>query len=330
MLLVTFHGGKSGYRNVHLYADSGSDTGECLEKHVLQGDWPHADDAELRGIGLVKGDLWVVNGAKGASSSLMIFEKGPDHHYDFVKVFLDSTTTSAVNHPFAFTFDDDGNCYVSNQDTNVVARFSSSGAPCDIPASLPRAASPQPNYNSGTFVASSDGSLDGTPATVPVPTPLGLRFSVDSDGKVQHSVRGALYFEGWSSLLVCDETARAVKVYGESGDLRAVLETIADAPTHLAVWPSNLGPILLIAAGATIYEFSLSKTLKPGVAYRCTPTSIAGLEAGAGMTFNDAGHVFIADRKAKEIYKYISNGSGWDRTTIVDALGDNPEFICHI
>lgn len=330
MLLITFHGSTGGITNVQAYADSGSNAGECVQPEVLHGDWPGAGDdkhVELRGLALDgSGNLWVANGAGGSKgSTLMVFNPSNHNQYEFDDTFVDNETTPAFNHPFGFTFDGDGNCYVSNQDSNVVACFNVAGAPNPLPPAL-QSYSQQPGFNAGTFVASTQGGLDGTPATTPVPAPLGLQFA-PATGKLSNSVRDVLYYEPWNVLFVCDEVALQVKLYDLStGNYLVSIATGTTSPTHLTIQSS----VLYIASGAQVFTYDLSSANPPSSDASATPIETIELKAAAGITFDGDGTMYVADRTANTIYRCVYSDGAWKQQTLVSGLKDNPEFILHV
>jgi hypothetical protein len=321
MWLVSFHGGaKCSTNNVLAYDDSGKELGPALK---VDSSSPALQ--ELRGLALVGTSLYVVNGYKGCSQVLVYVPDGQTtYRYDHV---LAGPELAAMLHPYDLTFDATGNCYVSNQDTNVVVRLSSSGAPISPPSSLPQ------GVLSGTFVASSVGALPHvSPPPPDVQEPQGLAVEcVDKAGKkidcttkgarVKHSVRGVQVYE--SLLCVADEAAGAVKVYDlATGDVKAqIVGGHLKSPVQLLLQDSTL----YIGGGDVVTYYDLSHKLSGKVA----PARYEkGLAEVSGIAFDPDGHFYVAERAAKVILKFEKKDS--TGTPFIKDLCDAPEFILYV
>ena len=323
MLLVTFHGGKPStdvpdpVTNVYAYADGG---GAPVSTDVLRGAHAELKDAELRGMTVAYGSLYVANGRKDANQILRF--TGSGKHYEFAGSLASRASIDSIFHPFAMAFDGSTYAYVSSQDTDVVTRLvvggqgaSASAAP--IPAGLPATGT----FFAGTFVACALGQLPGLTATTPVATPQGLAVGFDETGdKVQHSVRDVVL--SGSSLYVCDEAAGLVKVYDLDGNLTSCSNPVL-SPAHFLVQGGQLylsggDQVLVSAAGSGSPSFAAV----PGVDGK----------GAAGMAFDArGGHFFVADRKKNEIHRYhVSGGTFGKKTTIVSGMPDNPEFLLYV
>src|ERR1700681_2954004 len=157
MLFVTLHGGKPE-RNPHKNnVQSFDKDGRKITPSVLD-DTDNVTLDELRGIYLAGKYLYVAN-ANRTQNSVLCYE-GSEAKYHFVGKFVSNETCKGILHPFDFTFDDAGFCYVSSQDTNVVTRLKVSadgkiGAPAPLAPALPA----DGMFLPGTFVASSVGRL---------------------------------------------------------------------------------------------------------------------------------------------------------------------------
>src|SRR4051794_14400984 len=120
MLFVTLHGGKPWNHphknNVHAYHKDGTRITPCV---LEESEGVMLD--ELRSIQHVGNFLYVAN-ANRTQNSLLCYE-GSDTSYRFVSKFVSQETCKAIVHPFDFTFDGAGYCYLSSQDTNVVTRL---------------------------------------------------------------------------------------------------------------------------------------------------------------------------------------------------------------
>jgi hypothetical protein len=192
VLLVSFHGGPGDQNNVAAYTDQGSTT----SAGILTPSPP--SDAELRGLAVAPdGNLWVANGSKHGSTITAYSWTGST--YVFVATVLEYPAAEALWHPFDVTFRaDDACCYVSNQDTNVVARFVYPGAaPAPVAPALPQTGT----FLAGTFAASACGELPGVRQTTAVKVnDGGLAVTCELEAqcccKVTHSVRGVLCANG--------------------------------------------------------------------------------------------------------------------------------------
>jgi hypothetical protein len=312
MLFVTFHGGKPGKHplrnNVHAYDKNGA----LITRSVLD-DKDGIVLNELRGICLEGKYLYVAN-ANRTQNSLLCYE-GAGTSYRFVSNFVSHQTTEGVLHPFDFSFDGAGFCYLSSQDTNLVTRFKvAAGGKAGEPAPLPAALPAQGRYLPGTFVASSVGNLCDM-ATTAVPAPQGLEYSAAGDKK--HSVRGVLWTNG--ALYVVDQPAGRVKVYGETGKLLGQSNQV-ESPVHLTAQKGTL----YVSGGNEVFTAKLSKP-----AGDLTLTAIPGLHVknGGGIAFSESGHIYIASRTENVIHKFDSN---FKAMAFPCELPDNPEFLLHL
>ena len=251
MLFVTLHGGKPEKdphkNNVQAYDKDGNRiTSSVLDEHenvILN---------ELRGIYLVGKYLYVANANK-TQNSVLCYE-GSRTHYRFVSWFASIQTCDGIVHPFDFTFDGLGHCYLSSQDTNVITRLIVSeegkiGRPAPVATALP----PFGKYLAGTFVASSNGNLSNPPTT-PAANPAGLAYS-DVEAK-KHSVRGVVWANG--RLYVADQPAGAVKVYDIAGKHLGQSAKLEDgAPIHLVV----RNGVLYVSGGNHVLAAKLPSSL---------------------------------------------------------------------
>jgi hypothetical protein len=312
MLFVTFHGGdpdKHPLRNnVHAYDKDG----ELLSKSILD-DTDGVILNELRGICIVKEYLYVVD-ANRTQNSVLCYQ-GSGTRYRFVGKFVSHENTQGVLHPFDFTFDETGYCYLSSQDTNLVSRFTVSadgkfGETAPIPPDLP----PHGKYLPGTFVASSVGNLSDPPTTA-VPAPQGLKYS--AEGAKKHSVRGVLWTNG--ALYVVDQPDGRVKVYGHSGKLLGQ-SNVVESPVHLAAHEGSL----YVTGGN---EVLVAKLSKPAGDLTLMAIPQARIKNGCGMAFSESGHVYVASRTENMILKFDSS---FKQMPFTCELPDNPEFLLHV
>ena len=197
MLLVTFHGGSTGVTNVYAF-DTG--TGQLFTDQALQG--RRSRVPSCAGWCYANALLYVVNGAKKTSTILCFQPQGtgqPPYTFDFLGNFLGPALSkkghfeNSIGHPYALQFFGTL-CYISNQDTNVVAQ--ASVAPDFLTATiepgcqshyLKKQTSFCPSsgcvYLDGTFVASQNGTLpDVKVAATDVPAENGGLAVHISDG----------------------------------------------------------------------------------------------------------------------------------------------------
>jgi len=311
MLFVTFHGGKPGKHplrnNVHAYDKDGKQ----LTPSVLEEcDGVVLD--ELRGIYLVGNFLYVANANK-TQNSLLCYQ-GSDTSYRFVGKFVSPESCKGILHPFDFTFDSAGRCYVSSQDTNIVTRLTVSadgktGTPAPVAPALPA----RGNYLPGTFVASSVGSLCDLPTTA-VPSPMGLQYSAEGDKK--HSVRGVVWAN--NALYVVDQPAGRVKVYDVAGKFLGQSNQV-ETPVHVVVHDGSL-----YVTGAN--EVLTAKLSSPQGNFTLSPIRELRIKNSGGMAFSN-GHFYLASRTENLILKF---DSAFHPVKFASGLPDNPEFLLHV
>jgi hypothetical protein len=266
---------------------------------------------ELRGIYLAGKYLYVAN-ANRTQNSVLCYE-GSETTYRFVSKFVSNDTCKAILHPFDFTFDGAGFCYVSSQDTNVVTRLKVSadgriGAPAPLAPALPA----NGIFLPGTFVASSVGRLGGT---TPVLAPAGLTYS--DDGQKNHSVRGVVWAN--DALYVVDQPARRVKVYDRTGRFLGQSNAV-ETPVHLVVRHGSL----YVSGGD---EVLTAKLAKPAGDFTLSSINGVRVKNGCGMAFTDSGHFYVASRTECVILKFDSD---FKPVNFHCELPDNPEFLLHL
>ncbi len=321
MLIVTFHDGGDGSSAIAAYTDSGQAIpGEVLAKPKSPAS---TGAAELRGLAFApNGDLLVLNGAKSASEILAYRPtKLPYPYFDRLAWY---PNVESLWHPFDLTFSYEAGklfWYVSNQDTNVVARLEV-GADGKLKPAPIAPALPPGSFLEGTFVASSNGDLPHVKQTTAVKTKLGgLEVEIE-DGKIAHSVRGTLWTNG--ALYVADEPAEAVKVYGARGEYLGHA-TLPAAPTHLLAGKG----VLLVSAADGIYWANLDPNEPGRLAFQSKPglpvSNASGLAFGAGGS-----GLYVGERKAKKIRRYGGFfPDSLDSSTTFPVAGQ-PEFILYV
>jgi hypothetical protein len=333
MFFVTFHG---TINNVYAYDDDGK-LHNRKSPNVL--DAKGQTLSELRGMYLdpVSGLLYVANGA-AATSNVLCFH-GSGTSYKYASTFIESPAAGgpkSVIHPYALAFDGAGHCYVSNQDSNVVAAFdvSSDGKS----ASTLFHESPYVSslnlggkYLKGTIVASSIGGLPDVKKLTQhlppdVPTSKGGLDVEPKQGKVQHSVRGVLTNSGL--LYVVDEPGGLVRLYDSSSGQPILNSNPVTAPVQVLIHDGTV----YVGAGKQVLSSPIPNpasaivppwTLTPIPALSNLPDSVSG------MAFDAQGNFHVAIRQKQEVLKFspdFSSQTPW----AANPLGDSPEYLLYI
>ena len=328
MWYISFHGGSSGVNKILIYHDSGR---QHSHPDLLPTGGSNPALQELRGFGVVGDLLYVVNAYK-KYSQILVYLAGGAGDYSFKEIFASKDTINSILHPYDLTFDPQGHCYVSSQDTNVVTGLKGADSPLQI-ASYLQLQYPSPDkFLAGTIVASSIGALPGVPTPTPpnvlVPQGLEVSFTDDKDTRVANSVRGVLFFDDY--LYVADEPANAVKVYdGKTGELYGqIAGDNLSAPVQLLL-TATTGVLYISSSGNdSVVSYDLSQGAPSGIV---APTTFIDGEVKhiSGMAFDADGYFYAAERKAKKIKKFPPDGSGGGKDFITD-LPDNPEFILYV
>lgn len=339
--------------NVVAYDDDGA----LVTTTVLQGG---PDMAELRALNLVSDTvLWVLSGGAG-SSEILAFERsgsGNDAFKYTGKPVAQYAKGSALLHPFDFVFDPQGNCYVSNQDTDVVARLDVDPSFLSAtPAPPPKSLQGRGTFWPGTFVASVDPNLprgdSGGPSSSTVPAPAGLEDWPPCQGvgpcpKLINSVRGLAWTN--QALYVADEVAAVVKIYDGDGALLGVSNPVgtpaagatgpSDGPVHLLVAGGNGNPTLLVTNGKDVYSGELDPTHPDSLDLQ----PIGGIKVPkvAGVAVAPGGILYAASRtqdtldadgkKQALIFQYTNfpEDPTLESSFLVD-VDDVPEFVLHV
>ena len=350
MLLVTFHGGSTGITNVYAYDTT---TGALKTSTALQN--APLTKAELRGMTYANSYLYVVNGGKDASN-VMCFQPGgagaTAWNFDYVGEFLAPSLSkhghfeNAIGHPYAVQFSSPETCYVSNQDTNVVAQAQvasdfktatiEKGCQSQYLDNLTKEVCV---YLDGTFAASQIGALpDVKIAATDVPGQNGgLSVSPSTDiKKVENSVRDLAIFG--SVLFVCDEPEKVIRLYSlPDGNYLGASSPLPKSPTHLAIYSNGL----YVSAGDQLYWSSLSNPPAPaGLSFQSVliaPAATSPYDIG-GVAFDPAtATAYVAYQQGKgqtgsgAIYSYsVSTASPPAFTNPVvfaTVCADTPEFV---
>jgi hypothetical protein len=327
MLYISFHGGSPGINNILGY-DENNPSAPPLS--VLLPD-NSVSLEELRGFQLYNNQLFVVNAYKDYSQVLAYNSVGNDS-YSFSGVLADPSINS-IFHPYDISFDGNGNCYISNQDTNVVSVVNSSGTPLPV-ADWLQQTYPNGTFLDGTFVASTVGDLPhvAVQATdVPKPDGLEITESDDDSGskkkeKVTHSVRGVLYYD--DCLYVCDESASEVKVYNSTGQFLSHIKdhSVLGSPVQLLV---NDGTLYISSPG-TSNICTVDVSSGPPAKGAAVDVLVNGLATNAsGICFDPNGNLLVADRKNRCVNSFNPT-TGSFIAQVIGSLPDNPEFIACI
>jgi hypothetical protein len=310
MLLVTFHGGDGGINNVYAYDTT---TKAQLSPTALATPTTGALD-ELRAIVSANGQLYVVSGGKSASQVFCYGLPNASGQCAYVSLVIGPTLSktkqyfkTAISHPYGIAFSNSSTCYISNQDTNVVAQVQmtnnvwslGTGSQSDY---LNQLTSICPtggcSYLDGTFVASQDGTLpDIDTAATDVPSINGgLSVNLVEKGKkdkekekVQNSVRDVAVVGG--VLLVCDEPSQLLRLYAlPAGTYLGSGATLPGSPTHLTVTPGGL----YVSAGEQVYWSALGSSPTPsGLCFTSVLTAPSGTKVG-GISFDSTtGTVYV-------------------------------------
>jgi hypothetical protein len=333
MLFVTFHGGtaSNSVNNVYAYQTGKGPQTKPLTKAVLNLLYPD-QLSELRAIVFANNSLYVANGSKRTSNVLCFQGSGTAYH--LASTFICGNVES-INHPFSVAFDQAGHCFVSNQDTNVVAVFNvAAGGLSANPgpvASYLTGLGLKGSFLDATFVASKNGKLPNVPPTPPLEHGQGsldVSFSgTGKDQKVQNSVRDVLLAEG--VLFVVDEPGNCVRMYNPTTGTYLGNSTGAlDSPTHLLLDPG--ATTLYVSAGKQIWSSPLpTSTTKPSLNFESIFTTKLGNIAG--MAFDQASPVnsYIAIRTGTPQI-LMASATFQNPSAFIESLPDAPEFLRYV
>ncbi len=358
MLFTTFHGGAGGETNVLAFDTS---TGQMLTNTLLSPP-PNVQLDELRAMVVANGYLYVASGGT-TSSSVLCYQLASSGSPSaaFVSTLLTCTLDhgkdfeTAIAHPFGLALDGRNVVYVSNQDTNVVARAALTN--CGTEATLGTGCQsaylaglfPSPaTFLDGTYVASQNGSLhhvDVTPPDVPA-TDGGLGVTIDSSSKkVQNSVRDVALAGGL--LLVCDEPGKRINLYSTvDGAFVGASNSLDNGPTHLAIL--NGGVLVsaktelywgqLPAAGATptlsLKQVALTPPSKMTLGgLTCTGvdpvTAYVAIQGGTGGAFGGAIYSYTVTQSDGASMPVFSNPAVFVQSGPT-TFSDTPEFVLFV
>ena len=349
MLLITFHGGKDGVNNVYGFSTS---DGRLETKAALSVS--HHDEVkldELRGMAIFGGNLFVVNGSK-SHSSLLVFQGPPKSGPSFE--FLNTVTGpgQSIMHPFGVAFEASSlptHCYVSNQDSNVVARVKlESGKHGEVVGTLGSGCVsdylnklwPAPaRFLDGTFVASQIGALADVAVVAPDVSETNGGLKVTGTGsplRPANSVRDVAVANGL--LFVCDEMDCQINMYEvHHGVYLGSGALSGNQPTHLAID----GKGLWASAGETLWWTALPvSSSAPSLPFLQIAIVVPAKHKIGGISFDDANHVYVVTQdgtgtKGQGTIQKFSVTAGTPPTlsggsTFATITDDTPEFCLFV
>jgi len=266
------------------------------------------------------GKLYLLNSYKKDSRVLMFDKINPD---GLTRNFLDNVVSTAsapgLIHPFFITFDENGDLYVSVQDTNIVLSFY--GPNTSTPWKTKPISSylshlfPKGIFFSGTLVGADTANI---PPVTSVPSHLG---GLTTEGK--HSVRG-IAFGSDQIWYVSDEAKDRINMYDAAG---TYLGNISDPNLKNpdALFYNLKDDHIYIASPGTqrILKYDLKKkTLKTFI------HDAEHLGSVSGIAFGEDGNFYAGDRKKMSIYRYDATGS--HPTLFAGPFTDSPEGLLPI
>jgi|GEM_PF-1975840 len=297
---ITMHGEPAG-NTVHALSGEGVTLGNILDPVPASAGGPAKG---VRGM-LHTGQHGLLLVSANLDNTRLLRYGAPtaDGMLPFNSVFASKKLTDPdLVHSYAIAVGADGTVYASNQDTDTVTRYFGIGSP------HPGQPIPVPSQIEGL----------GLPVGTIVP-----RAQVSPQGITQ--IRGiAIGADGL--LYVCDRGASQVIAFDPTTGLRKGV--IADASNHLK------HPIQLLFApdGFTLYLTDngvpaiFRMNIKTGeiILFADTKTGCPPLPSSLAM---DAEHLYVGDRKKKQIIRFkLANGEV-DKKPFADALPDAPEFM---
>ena len=328
MWYISFQGEASGgVNNILVYHDSGE---QHSQPNLLPTGGANPALSELRGFAINGQALYVVNAYK-KYSQILAYQAGKNGSYSFKQIFASGKSVNSILHPYDLTFDTQGNCYVSSQDSNVVTGLKGKDATLPVASFLQQQYPSPDKFLAGTIVASSTGALPGVPAPPPpdVPAPQGLAvaYAGQTKTKVANSVRGVLFDAGY--LYVADEPGNAVKVYeAKTGKLNGeIAGGNLSAPVQLLLNETTKVLYIGSTGNDSVVSYDLSQGAPAGTV--APATFIDGkVKHISGMAFDASGYFYAAERTKKQINKFTSDG-GYIGPFIKN-LPDDPEFILYV
>ncbi len=297
---ITMHGEPAG-NTVHALSGDGQTLGNILQEVPASAG---GDAKGVRGM-LHTGEhgLMVVSANLENTRLLRYGPPGADGELPFESVFASKALKDPdLVHSYALAVGADGTVYASNQDTNTVSAYhgigtTTPGEPVPVPAQIAGLGIPV-----GTIVPRAQVSPQG------ITEIRGIAIGAD----------GLLY--------VCDRGASQVVVFDPATGLRkSVLASASDGLKH---------PIQLLFApdGETVYLtdngvpaiFRINTKTGDIILFANAHTGCPPLPSSLAM---DNEHLYVGDRKKKQIIRFkLANGE-CDKKPFADALPDAPEFM---
>ena len=297
---ITMHGDPSG-NTVHALSGDGQTLGNILRAV------PESAGGNAKGVrGMLhtgEHGLMVVSANMNNTRLLRYGPPSADGTLPFESVFASKALkNSDLVHSYALAVGADGTVYASNQDTNTVSAYhgigaSTPGAPVAVPAEIAGLGLPP-----GTIVPRAQVSPQG------ITEIRGIAIGAD----------GLLY--------VCDRGGSHVVVFDPKTGLRKGV--LADASSGLK------HPIQLLFApdGETVYLtdngvpaiFRINVRTGAIILFANTYTGCPELPSSLAM---DSEHLYVGDRKKKQIVRFKLETGEPDHKPFADALPDAPEFM---
>ncbi len=297
---ITMHGEPSG-NTVHALSGEGETLGNILEPIPKSAG---GDAKGVRGM-LHTGEHGILLVSASMDNTRLLRYGAPtsDGTLPFESVFASKALSSPdLVHSYALAVGADGTVYASNQDTNTVTAYFGIGTvhpgqPVPVPAEIMGLGIPV-----GTIVPRAQVSPQG------ITEIRGIAVGADN------------------LLYVCDRGASEVVVFDPKTGLRK--SVLADATSGLK------HPIQLLFApdGFTVYLtdngvpaiFRINVKTGEIILFANTATGCPPLPSSLAL---DNEHLYVGDRKKKQIIRFkIANGE-CDKKPFADALPDAPEFM---
>lgn len=297
---ITMHGEPAG-NTVHALSGAGETLGNILQPV------PQAVGGNAKGVrGMLhtgEHGLLVVSASMENTRLLRYAEPIADGTLPFESVFATKALKDPdLVHSYALAVGADGTVYASNQDTNTVSAYHGIGT------TTPGEAMPVPTEIAGL----------GVPPGTIVP-----RAQVSPQGITQ--IRGiAIGADGL--LYVCDRGASQVVVFDPKTGLRKGV--LADS-SHGLMHPIQL---LFAPDGHTVYLtdngvpaiFRIDVTTSSVILFANRSTGCPELPSSLAM---DSEHLYVGDRKKKQIVRFKLETGEPDKQPFADNLPDAPEFM---
>ncbi len=348
ILYVTFSGesGKKGVtkpiNNVYGVATDGS---YQATEDLLDVDASGASLDELRGMAFSPdgSQLFVANSNK-KHNQILVF--GPlvnsPGGTKYLSTFAGPATPSATGllHPYQPALDDDGNLYVSSQDTFVVTSFASSGGAAPIGSVRATPSWWAENYASSDLYPGTWAPADANSAAdTPPPTPVPIK---STDGGLK-GPRGIVVSSAMNRLYVADNLDNSVKSYElTSGEfLGEPVDFDTGQPVGLAF--DELDGRLFVTAEESndVHVVDVGSPESPCDS-QCPASKIidstegdAVLDAPSGIVVmpdpaSNTATIYVASRLGLRINKYVYDftaGALTTSETFADKFTDTPEQL---